>query len=488
LGADPGNAAIFDSPNGETFPLQIPTGVTLSTDIEASGGSTSSEAYEIEFDSPSAASAVVLSTGSSIVGFTVQTLPIGNAAAVAVSCGTPGSSSVADSLLQGPENGSNQSLVLSNPGVEVTGQCSLSLSNVTVQDYGGAGVSLANAASAAIDGGSILNNGWGETDGGCTGDGIHMESTGALSIDNTTIAGSYWYGLHAQSGTVTGTNVSILGIPATGANFGYAFGGLGLGDFYFCSTNSSARVTLTNVEINGLGSDDYDGVDLVGGTLALLGDVSITRHGYFGVDVFSGTAYLENPTIKSNWGSGVRNDSLGVTAPTLTLDGGTIGPDDVSATGFSELVFSNTGAGNLALIGTTVQDNPHLTKGDAWGVDLGGPGAYSLTNCDIVGNGGTGLHLNGTSNDLKVFSGNRIHDNGGDQILVSGGSWNLSAPAGCDGGQNAIYGYQTGYVGLAVDAGKATANDDSWQNPTPVAGVDYYGSLTTPAASCGDAG
>jgi hypothetical protein len=89
---------------------------------------------------------------------------------------------------------------------------------------------------------------------------------------------------------------------------------------------------------------------------------------------------------------------------------------------------------------------------------------------------------------LAAFSGNRIHDNAGDQVFVGGGNWDLSG-SGCDGGQNAFYDYTPGFVGLAVDGGKVIANDDSWQDSSPSAGVDYSATgVVTPTSFCGDAG
>ncbi len=499
IDANPGNFAVFDSADGETFPIQIPAGVSLTTDVELAGNSpgVSLQFYFIDFDSPSATSAVELSAGSSIAGFTIKSVTTGNPAAAGVSCGVNGTASVADSLLEGPEDG-GPSAVITNPGVDVNGQCSLSLSNVTVQNYGGPGVAIADLASAAIDGGTIVDNGWGEPlDGGCTGDGVYMDSTASLSIQNTSLAGNSDYGLHAESGTVNGANVTILGVPVSPApNFGNVFGGIGMGNLYApCTSNSSATVTLTNVTVDGVTQDDYDGVDVSGGQLSLLGNVEITRHGSYGLYLVGGTVYLENPTVEKNWSSGLVNIYTNGGAASLTVDGGVIGPNDQGKFGAAEVVFDDLGMGNLTLNGTTVQNNPapeSSANGQSWGINLSGPGAYVLTDCDITGNWGAGLHLAGQTDNL-VFTGNRVHANsllgGGNQVFVEGGlAWNLSGPPGCSGGQNSFYDYATGFVGIAVDGGKVVANNDSWQDPTPVSGVDYYGSVTAPTGSCGDAG
>jgi hypothetical protein len=243
-------------------------------------------------------------------------------------------------------------------------------------------------------------------------------------------------------------------------------------------------VTLTNAAIDGQGRDINDGVDVVGGQLALLGGVSIKSHGYHGVYVLGGAIYLENPTIANNWASGLRNDDGGTAS--LTVDGGVIGPDNgESAKGATWSEVAMREAAELTLIGTTVHDNP--ATGSSWGIELVGTGGYSLTNCDITGNAGGGIHFGGPNPaTLTAFSGNKIHGNGGNQVFVSTGKWDLNGAGGCDGGENEIYCYASGYVGLAVDGGAAivTASDDAWQDATPATGTDYWGIALPPTGSC----
>ncbi len=113
--------------------------------------------------------------------------------------------------------------------------------------------------------------------------------------------------------------------------------------------------------------------------------------------------------------------------------------------------------------------------------------SFAMTGCDLSSNLGSGLVLGASSLGNASFAANRFHGNGGAQISVTGSQvWNLSGPNSfCDGGQNEIYCYADGGVG--IDATSAASNsvlaeDDDWENAVPTAGVDYRGTVVWPAA------
>ncbi len=470
--------AIFSSSKGEVLPIQIPDGIALTTDLEVAGKGGSAPAYTIKSDDPNATSAaVLLLTGASIAGFTVQSAAAGSLNADGIDC-SAGAATVVDSVLLGPADAGG-----TGSGCNATDSCNLMLSNVSIEGYGGPGVSIAGTASAAIDGGTLSANGWGSTN--CSGDGVFMSSTGTLSINNVTLAGNQSHGLQAVSGTVTASALTIQGTPMSGSNLGTQAFGLGLGTNAItggpagCSTAipSTATATLTGLSVSHVSAQ---GVDVNGGQLSLLGAVALTNNGGHGLDVSSGTVYVEDPTVINNGNSGLRNDTAGTGS--LTVDGGEIGPDGLA---WTEVSFS-AGA-DLTLIHTTVQVLPNLsgviTTAVPSGVDLTGTGTYSLTGCNIFGAIGAGLHLAG-GGTLAAFSGNEIHGNGTDQVYVEAGSWDLSSPDGCGNGQNEIYCYAKGFVGLCVDGGSVTANELSWANATPTPGTDYTGSVSA-SGSCG---
>jgi hypothetical protein len=488
VGANSATSAVFSSAAGETFPLVIPAGVTLTTDQEAFGNLASASVYAIDFDDPTAPSMVDLSPASSIAGFAIECAASGNESADGVYCNA-GSVAVADCVIQGRGTVPN-----AGAGCAVTDACNASLSDVTVQGFPGRGVALSGSSSAAIDGGTIGNNGWGDV--ACSGDSIYMASDGGLSIQNVTLAGNQDHGLQALSGTVTGSNVTIQG---AGSSLGTQAFGIGLGTIAISGSTipagcnvegpaSSAMVTLADVTITGVGIGtrgqgqgiEVNAVD--GGNLTLLGTVVIADGGGPAVDLQNGTVYLENPTVSLNGASGLNNNTAPGGACTLTVDGGVVGPDGQDLLGHAEVSFQADCG--LVLNGTTVQDSPAGTSGSSVGVNLVGSGRYSLTNCDIRGNSGNGLNLAAGGGGMFVaFSGNRIHGNGGNQVYVANGVWHLGSDAGCDGAQNQIYCYSQSLLGLFVDAGQVNANNVSWENATPVAGVDYSGPGNVTAAS-----
>ncbi|HUB05912.1 MAG TPA: right-handed parallel beta-helix repeat-containing protein [Myxococcales bacterium] len=452
-GASATGPVLFNSRTGESFPLQVPPGVTLSTDLElASQPANSQLAYTIDDDAASVAMVDLTAPGAAISGFTV--VNHSGVGLEGLTCSDDGGVSLTDCTLLGSDAGGD--------GVNALGACDLALTNLTIEGFGATGIYSHTATT--IDGGTIEGNGWtsGNTDVG----GIWVAG-GSLWLQNVTLGGNYFYGLQASAGTVTGQNVTFTGGPA-GPDGGAQPVGLGLGVLVSAypgskNTLSTAAVTLTNVSV--LGSAQ-DGIDLDTGTLNLLGSVAISGNGGHGLLDLGATVYLEDPVISGNGFSGVHSPLL---AGGLVIDGGVIGPDDTSGN-WAELTFG--GSASVSLNGVTVQDNSQGV-----GVHMAGTGKLSMVDCDVTANSRGGVYL--VSGTLTAFTGNRVHGNGVDQIYVSGGSgsWNLGA-GGCTRDSNQIYCYAPGHVGLGVDAGAAvTAANDSWENATPQAGTDYTGNV-----------
>jgi hypothetical protein len=87
-----------------------------------------------------------------------------------------------------------------------------------------------------------------------------------------------------------------------------------------------------------------------------------------------------------------------------------------------------------------------------------------------------GVYCQGNAPTGLVFKGNRIQDNGGDQVLVgaSANAWNVSGEAGCsDATTNVLMGLTTG-VGLAALGAPVTAKFMAWSsNAGPILNTDY---------------
>ncbi|MHB8420990.1 MAG: right-handed parallel beta-helix repeat-containing protein [Myxococcales bacterium] len=461
-----GGAVIFAS---ESFPLVVGAGVALDTDVEAEGDGGSAAAYRIVFGAVSAAM-VDLAPGASLAGFAIENVT-GSAGADALVCST-GSVTVRDCLLEGPAQGNGTGC-----GLRVTGSCAAELTGTRIENFSGAGARVEGdgGASLAVDGGTFEDNGLANSPV-CEGDGIFV-AAGTLALANTSFAGNTDYGLGVEQGAVTGAELTFAG-PASPGSVPGAFG-LGLGNIPAlgagpCLPAATANVTLTDVSITGVAAD---GIHVNGGSLTLLGTVEVEGNGGQGIDMQSGSLYLENPTIRGNGESGLRNNATGASG-SVTVDGGSIGPDDQVDGTWSEVII-NWGT-NLTLLGTKVQGDP-----GGPGVKLLGSGLYQLAGCDISGNL-VGLDLEWTSGPgptTATFMGNSIHGNRGDQVTVKRGNWDLSAPA-CDGGQNAIYCYSDGGYGVNVFGGSVIANDVAWQDAVPDAGIDYNGAVTTAGGVC----
>jgi hypothetical protein len=87
-----------------------------------------------------------------------------------------------------------------------------------------------------------------------------------------------------------------------------------------------------------------------------------------------------------------------------------------------------------------------------------------------------GLYASGTAPADLNFTGNRFHENKGDQaVFFAGGSWNLDAPNACDSQRNAFALYDSAASGVGVvAAGTAvSARYSQWSTVPPVQNVDY---------------
>jgi hypothetical protein len=91
-----------------------------------------------------------------------------------------------------------------------------------------------------------------------------------------------------------------------------------------------------------------------------------------------------------------------------------------------------------------------------------------------------GIVLTGVPPEIWSFTGNFIRRNRGQQVAVGGdvftmAQWNLSGPPDCSA-PNRFCGYDwtAGRYGLAVGAAGVDARYNSWINPDPEVGKDYY--------------
>ncbi len=325
--------------------------------------------------------------------------------------------------------------------------------------------------------------------------------------------------------TCYGTGASVSDCTVQGPGGGSAAG------FHASASGNCGSVQLSNVTIEGFGGSGLSiaaaGADVVGSVVTLAGNGE-------GIYCTAGTVNLNGVDITGNDRHAV--DAPSASNVSITIDGGTIGSNGGStACGggpCDEVLVEGTGTfgtAALTLIDATIPNSfsagvvaskgasatlADVTISNCSGTGLGlvGPGLFVVTGCTVSDNGlgaGTGVFLDGSGAGSR-FTGNVVcgNANGGDQIVVDGGSWNLSGSdcmppmMGMDGGggANVITGYAGammigmdggggdggggGGVGLNVVNGKATADDDIWENGFPQPGLDYSGNVTS-ANGCG---
>jgi hypothetical protein len=174
-----------------------------------------------------------------------------------------------------------------------------------------------------------------------------------------------------------------------------------------------------------------------------------------GVRLAAGDLTLDRPVVTRSQGHGIDATGAGPGTVTLTVTDG--------------LVCRNG------------------TSGNGIGLVLQFANRFHLTGSRVCGNAGASRSLSGTNRTVGglfavgdapadvVFTGNRFHDNVGDQaVFYAGmGTWNLDGSAACDAGLNAFGNYAAGQVGVVAAGTNVRANDARWKSATPAAGTDY---------------
>ncbi|HEV3031691.1 MAG TPA: right-handed parallel beta-helix repeat-containing protein, partial [Polyangia bacterium] len=164
----------------------------------------------------------------------------------------------------------------------------------------------------------------------------------------------------------------------------------------------------------------------------------------------------------------------------------TFDTDTVTSNGLAGVYLHGNNGAASASIGAIVK-NSKITSNTGIGVRIDEAPATvtteTLQNNDISSNAGGGVAFS-TASTLNGFTGNTIHSNTGDQIVVAArqtanATWDFHSPTGCDANRNQVYCYQSG-VGIRVTSVPFTMVDASfmtWANAVPTAAVDYVKTL-----------
>jgi hypothetical protein len=219
--------------------------------------------------------------------------------------------------------------------------------------------------------------------------------------------------------------------------------------FVSCTAGGTAPVTLSNLVLDGKGSL---GTSTIAEGLRLSGTCGVSAQ----------SVVVENAAQ-----AGVRVNTSGLTAspPSVSIAGCTM-----RANGDGGLVVdvdASMGPLSLSVTGNEVALNGAAT---------------TFTDGAVTRKGG-GVVLRGAVPQSFAFTGNTVHGNSFDQVLVySSGSWNLSATA-CGSSSNTFTCYDTQsiggpWVGLsALGGASVAASNESWAHGTPSAGTDYFRAL-----------
>ena len=403
----------------ESFPLTVPSGVTLTTgDVTFNPAS-----YTIRFTSTTAPAAVVLGAGAALEGYTVQTAT-GNAAAAAVSCKDGAVSMRSLELVGAPAATMGKPAVGIVVGDAAGDSCAATVTGVRVSGFA-VGISVFSAAmpaAATLSDVTLQDNGQGPGGGGlvvgggavaatklsigrragATGTwGVVLEARSAglvpslasngMRVTDTSHAGlelRQAAGRAAPQATVSATQIRAG--AGTEPGIRVLAGSLSIGDGSSVHNSESDGLRLMGGTVSVSSGSRFDtngrdGVRVSGGTLTGIGFGASANSGD-GVEVMGGTVTLHRVTLASNVGRG-----LHVAAGNVTLDDGSIVKSN--GTGLAKAAGVHV-AGGAVSIGAPTGARVEVADNGLDGVKVLAPGAttsVAVTGALVSGSGGHGL-------------------------------------------------------------------------------------------------
>lgn len=352
---------------GETFPLVVKAGVTLTT----ADATPTPANYTIEFNDAAAATAVSLAGGLSITGFRVA--QAGTAAGSAVSC-TAGAVSLSSLFLTGGD-----SAVI---GADIGGTCAATITAVTAERFASAALDASSSGSSSVNGGiySDSRRGVRLTAGTLTAHTMTVEGNGEegilmiggvpnLTMDTASVvtqngrSGGGFPGVGVTKGALALTNVTVTGNGAAGISI---------------DSGSGIVHGLTTVDASSNGvTTQSPGVLIFSGTVNSTA-LSATQNSAGGVDVLAGTVNLTGAALNENSGQG-----LVTSAGTVTVSGGSFA--------------GNSLAGIVAGGGVlTIQGGAALNDNDTFGLRVSGA-TTTVTSADVHHNGLDGVFVSASN-------------------------------------------------------------------------------------------
>jgi hypothetical protein len=402
----------------ETFPLDVPTDVGLTTtDDPAEGGNGLSPAkYVIRFKTSTPGTAVELSSGAGFSGFTVKNFLLADGGAlVACDDGSVGGSHV---VLDATPNADGD---VEN-GMALTGNCSAVFAYATMRGAHGAGLDL-NSTGETTDFAlsSFTDNGIGVnldqatatmTEAKITsndGDGIQM-TDGHLTLQGISKVNGNGYGIEQYGGRLdvrgpdlTSPDSPRLQLNKNAGNGLIAWDGEFDGSDFAVSKNGSS------------------GVQTNGDHVVKMHNVDISRNVGQGIWIVQGAGAEITGGNASGRLSRIRDNGI----DGVHLGGVITGPEPARAT-----VDNVDISGNL--IGINIRERAAV------------PYTATLRDNDVHGNRKQGIFVKPAD---ATFEGNMVHDNLGNQIQFHGGAsgfaFEINTPGDdCATGVNSVDGYE----------------------------------------------
>jgi len=438
--------------SGETFPLAIPTSVSVITADAVFNASN----YIISYGGGT--TAVTLANGSALRGFEIDA----SGGANAIARCSAGSVTLDTVVLGGGG--------FVTDGLDVTGTCNATLSSVSSLELTNAALNMTGSGTVSITTGVLSASfvGLAQNSGTVTATGLSVQgngtygvrlATGGAGTPSLTISGQSvvsnngstgsFAGVSIAKGNVSLTDTQVSGNSATGLDLG------GTGTF-----------TLNNVQVTGNGTaGTLPGVSLAGGTVTAT-SLSANSNTGDGVTISSGTGSFTSSSFKQNGGNGLTlttgsadvngglisgNTGLGIAASagTLTMEGN------------AEVASNGSDGVQLAGAATTINGaNIHDNLGN--GVSIGDPTAVIVhigsasTTTTIAGNGNNGILVkaaasNGTGSSLLVINNVALTSNSKSGVYLQGTSGSIVATV-----QSSKIG-SNGDVGVLVEQGSGNA-------------------------------
>jgi hypothetical protein len=406
---------------GETFPLTVSSNVTLTTADATPNPSN----YHIQFNA-TGGSAVALSNGAALSGFTINNVNTGGMvnAAVAVTCSV-GTVTVTNLTLNG--TGTNNVMTAGvQIGAATMNTCTGTFNNLTIGGFLNGVTINSSSGSAATLSNSIISNS-GATDVGVLVSAGRLDGSGlTLRPANGVAAAGFAVIVRPVSGVVpavfNGSNVTVLNTsndsiwldnqggmqpPQASLTGGSITNPTG-------ADSSGIRVEAGTLTLSGLtitGADQH-GLEILGGTTTATA-VQVLSSSGDGVHVTGGTANLHQGALRN---SGMRN---------LFMDAGNVVIDDgIAITGatLSGVEFAS-GANSALSIGGTTGALVDISSSGLHGVTVAGVGgagaSVAIERATIHGNVGSGVLVNLSANNSSVRAANsEIFGNGANGVVV----------------------------------------------------------------------